>query len=160
MRIGSRLAGMVALLAMLSPSPAARAAADPPQVRRQQDQPATTVSPGVLLRELIGRGPSAVDPRSQLLSVAWFRLEPGRSSAWSHNKQGEEAFLVLTGHGTVWTGSQAQAIGPGSYVLVQPATVRSVRADRGEPVTFYAITAPAWSRSDDVLVQPPPGAKR
>ena len=160
MRRSSRTAGAMALLAVLSPSLGARAAAGPPQVRQQEDQPATTVSPGVVLRELIGRGASAADPRSRLLSVAWFRLEPGRSSAWSHNKRGEEAFLVLAGHGTVWIDSQAQAIGPGSYVLVQPAAVRSVRADRGEAVTFYAITAPAWSRSDDVLVQPPPGAGR
>lgn len=113
--------------------------------------------PGVMLREMIGRG-TALDSRSRFASVAWFRLLPGRASAWSHNRQGEEAFLVLTGKGSVWIGNRSQPVGPGSYILVQPAMVRSIRADRGQALEFYAITAPAWSRSDDVLVAPPSGA--
>lgn len=146
----------IAVLAILFASCSANAA-DLPTVRRQQDLPATMAGPGVMLREMIGLG-AAPGSRSQRVSVAWFRLLPGRASAWSHNRQGEEAFLVLTGTGSVWIGNRSQPVGPGSYVLVQPAMIRSIRADRGQALEFYAITAPAWRRTDDVLVAPPSGA--
>lgn len=116
-----------------------------------------TVAPGVAVRELTGRGGAA---RSAQGSVALFRLEPGRASAWSHNRAGEESFFVLKGHGEVWTGNVAQAVGPGSFILIQPAVVRSIRASKGEALEFYAVTTPAWSREDDVLVAAPDGAPR
>lgn len=146
----------IAILVVLLVSCSANAA-DLPTVRQQQDLPATSAGPGVMLRELIGRG-TALDSRSRLASVAWFRLLPGHASAWSHNRRGEEAFLVLAGTGSVWIGNQSQPVGPGSYILVQPAMIRSIRADREQALEFYAITAPAWSRADDVLVAPPAGA--
>lgn len=154
----------LACLAGLFASPAALApralAADPAQAHRQPEVAVTMVAPGVALRELIGRGTSAPDSRSSMVSIARFDLTPGHGSAWSHNKVGEEAFLVLAGHGTVWIGEQPRRVGPGDYVLVQPSTVRSVRADRGEALSFYAITSPAWSQSDDVLVAAPAGVPR
>lgn len=119
--------------------------------------PWVTVSPGVQLKELTGRVAPA-GARSSQGSVALFRLEPGRASAWSHNKLGEESFFVLSGHGEVWTGNRAQPVGPGSYILIPPQVVRSIRASRGEVLEYYAITTPAWSQDDDVLVAPPDGA--
>ena len=133
-------------------------AADAPQASRQQLMSETVTAPGVALRELIGRHAAAPDDRSSLVSVALFRLQPGHGSAWSHNRAGEDAFLVLTGQGTIWIGAGPRRVGPGSYSLVQPATVRSVRADRGEALAYDAITAAAWSQTDDLLVAPPAGA--
>lgn len=113
------------------------------------------VAPGVEARELTGRAAAA---KSTQGSVALFHLAPGRASAWSHNKAGEESFFVLKGHGEVWTGNVAQAVGPGAFILVPPAVVRSIRASKGEALEFYAVTTPAWSRDDDVLVAAPDGA--
>lgn len=132
--------------------------AAPPQVARLTEVAPVTVSPGVTLRELTGRTATAPGGRTGRGSVAWFRLEPGRASAWSRNRVGEETFLVLAGHGAVWTGSRRQPVGPGSFVLVPPQVVRSVRADAGEALTFYAVTMPAWSREDDLAVAAPAGA--
>ena len=116
-----------------------------------------TVSPGISLKELTGRaGPEA--SRSTLGSVALFRLEPGRASAWSHNKLGEESFFIVKGSGEVWTGNTPHAVRPGSFILIAPSVVRSIRASKGEALEFYAITTPAWSSDDDVLVQAPEGA--
>lgn len=117
-------------------------------VGRQDAVPAVTVSPGVTLRELTGRTAAA---RSDQASVAWFRLDAGRASAWSHNRSGEESFFILTGHGEIRTGTRRQPVGPGSFVLVPPAMTRSIAAAPGEALTFYAVTSPAWSRQDDVL---------
>jgi mannose-6-phosphate isomerase-like protein (cupin superfamily) len=117
----------------------------------------TTVSPGVLLKELTGRT-SAPGARSIQASVAFFHLEPGRASAWSYNKVGEESFFVLKGHGIVWTGSKSQPVRPGSFILIPASTARSIRASSTEALEFYAITTPAWSSDDDVHTGAPPGA--
>jgi mannose-6-phosphate isomerase-like protein (cupin superfamily) len=118
--------------------------------------PRVTVSPGVELQELIGlNGKAGADTGRS--SVALFHLEAGRASAWSYNKVGEESFLVLAGRGEVWTGNRAHAVRAGSFILVPPGVVRSVRADAGQPLEFYAITTPAWTQADDVLTTAPAG---
>ena len=133
--------------------------AQSPVVLHPDDVPPVTVSPGVILKELTGRtAPAAA--RSEKNSVAFFHLEPGRASAWSYNKVGEESFFILAGHGEVWTGDKAQAVRPGSFILVPPGVVRSVRAGKDEALEFYAVTAPAWSQADDVLTTAPTGAPK
>jgi mannose-6-phosphate isomerase-like protein (cupin superfamily) len=121
--------------------------------------PAITMSPGVVLKELIGRSgkPGA---KTDHASVALFHLDAGRASAWSYNKVGEESFLVLKGSGEVWMGNRAHAVRAGSFILVSPSVVRSVRASQGEALEFYAITTPAWTSADDVLTTAPAGAPR
>lgn len=121
--------------------------------------PFVQVSQGVRLKELTGRA-APVGARSTLGSVALFELDPGHASAWSHNKLGEESFFILQGHGEVWTGNTAHPVGPGDYILIPPAVVRSIRASKGEMLKFYAITTPAWSKDDDVLVPAPEGAPK
>lgn len=152
MRLRDLAAGFLAIGCLVMTGSAVAAPVIDPQ-----DLPAVTVSPGVTLKELTGR--SAVPgARSKQASVAWFRLEPGAASAWSRNKVGEESFFVLSGHGEVWTGGRSQAVAPGSFVLIPAATVRSIRASKGEVLEFYAITTPAWTSEDDVHVAPPKGA--
>jgi len=130
--------------------------ADEPAVRETTDVKAITVSPGVILRELTGR--TAAEPmRSEKCSVAFFHLEPGRASAWSFNKVAEESFFILKGHGAVWTDGERHAVKEGSFILVPPGVVRSVRASEGEPLEFYAVTSPAWSPNDDFMAKPPAG---
>ncbi|PPC74005.1 hypothetical protein C4K68_28215 [Pokkaliibacter plantistimulans] len=128
-----------------------------PVVITPSNLPWITVAPGVQLKELTGRV-APLGARSELGSVALFQLAPGSASAWSHNKEGEESFFVLKGHGEIRTGSDVQPIGPGDYILIPPHVVRSISASRGEVLEFYAITTPAWSQDDDVLVAPPEGA--
>ncbi|ULU24098.1 cupin domain-containing protein [Dyella terrae] len=128
-----------------------------PKVITPSDLPFVQVSEGVRLKELTGH--AAPDgAKSKLGSVALFELDPGHASAWSHNKAGEESFFILEGHGEVWTGGVAHPVGPGDYILIPPAVVRSIRASKGEVLKFYAITTPAWSKDDDVLVPAPKGA--
>lgn len=134
-------------------------ASEPARVIHPADLPAVTVSEGVQLKELTGRVAPA-GARSTQGSVALFELAAGKASAWSHNKVGEESFFILQGHGEVWVDGKAHAVGPGDYILVQPQSVRSIRASKGQPLKFYAITTPAWSRDDDVLVPAPAGAPK
>ncbi|WP_432380384.1 cupin domain-containing protein [Duganella sp. P38] len=146
------------LLALLLAS-APAFAQDLPPVLHADSLPVITAAPGVTLRELSGR--TAPDgARSDKVSVALFRLEAGKASPWSHNKLGEESFFVLSGEGEVWTDGKAQPVKAGSYIVIQASTVRSIRASKGVPLEFYAITAPAWSKDDDVLTTAPAGAPK
>jgi mannose-6-phosphate isomerase-like protein (cupin superfamily) len=130
--------------------------AEGPVVVQSSQVKAVTVSPGVILKELTGRT-AAGSARSETCSVAFFHLEPGRASAWSYNKVAEESFFILKGRGTIWTGDRGQAVEAGSFILVPPKVVRSVRANRGEVLEFYAVTSPAWSPEDDFRAPAPVG---
>jgi mannose-6-phosphate isomerase-like protein (cupin superfamily) len=148
---------LLALVFALASVPAM--AQELPSVLHSDSLPLITAAPGVTLRELSGRTAPA-GARSDKVSVALFYLEPGKASAWSHNKLGEESFFVLSGEGEVWTDGKVQPVKPGSYIVIQPSTVRSIRASKGVPLTFYAITSPAWSSDDDVLTTAPAGAPK
>ncbi|WP_428383475.1 cupin domain-containing protein [Nevskia ramosa] len=158
-RISPLMKSLVLLLALGATSAANAQQSSGPVALHPDDVAKLTVSPGVTLKELTGRvgAPAA---QSTMGSVALFRLEPGRASAWSHNKVGEESFFILKGKGEVWTGNQAHAVRPGSFILIPPSVVRSIRASKGETLEFYAVTTPAWSADDDVLVQAPEGAPK
>jgi hypothetical protein len=117
-------------------------------------RPATAAAPKATpapleLQEIVGRTAAA---HSERVSVAFFRLQPGAGSALSYNHVGEEIFIVSAGRGGVLRGAQRTAVSRGSVVYVDPSVVRSVRADEGEVLEFYAVTAPAWSPEDDVHV--------
>jgi len=134
-------------------------AAKSPMVVHPDELKPIEVSPGVILKELTGR--SALEfAHSDKCSVALFHLEPGKASAWSYNKVGEESFFVLKGRGEVWTDGKSQPVVAGSFILIPASVVRSIRAAADEALDFYAVTAPAWSKDDDVLTTPPDGAPK
>jgi mannose-6-phosphate isomerase-like protein (cupin superfamily) len=108
----------------------------------------------VSLEELVGqKSPLALTAR---MSVARFTLGPGRSSGTSFNHRSEEVFLVVSGSGVVRLSSDAKPVGPGSTVFI-PATVpHSIEANPGNELVFLAISAPAFTPEDYVLVTPDP----
>jgi uncharacterized protein len=112
-------------------------------------QPSKRVPAPLELQEIVGRTAAA---HSERVSVAFFTLQPGAASALSYNHVGEEIFIISSGRGGVLKGGARTAVSRGSVVYVDPSTVRSVRADQGEVLEFYAVTAPAWSPDDDVHV--------
>lgn len=112
-----------------------------------------TVAPGVELRELVGRVSKA---NSERLSVARFGLAPGKGTGSSHNKVGEEIFLIISGRGTVVVSGVASPVQAGSVVVLKPGVSHSLTAAADGALEFYAITAPAFSPADYV---PEPGVK-
>jgi predicted cupin superfamily sugar epimerase/mannose-6-phosphate isomerase-like protein (cupin superfamily) len=149
-------------------------AADTPlraKVFSASDIPALTASPGVTLEELVGeKSPVATTPR---LSVAQFTLDPGRSSGTSFNHHSQEVFVVISGtgmvklQGTPEDGARqagalhddpqhavATQVGPGSTVFIPAMQLHSIEAAPDSSLVFLAISAPAFTPQDYVLVQP------
>jgi predicted cupin superfamily sugar epimerase/mannose-6-phosphate isomerase-like protein (cupin superfamily) len=112
-------------------------------------QPAAAPAP-LELQEIVGR---TAAEHSERVSVAFFRLQPGAASALSYNHEGEEIFIISGGHGSVLRDGKRIPVTRGSVIDVEASQVRSVRADEQAVLEFYAITAPAWSPSDDVHVK-------
>lgn len=128
--------------------PAAKPAAAPgPMVFQQDEAPAVEVSPGVTLRELLGRAGKA---QSEDCSIAFFQLAPGRSTGTSYCRVAAEVFLVLAGTGTVHLGERREPVRPGSVVVIPPGERHALVAGEGDRLDFYAISSPAFSPADYV----------
>jgi uncharacterized protein len=109
-----------------------------------------SVKPGIELRELVGR---AARGQSTAQSVALFDLAAGQSLPRSHNRLAEETFLIMSGRGKATLGASAHPVGRGDVVLIKPNVVHSIEAAADSPLSFYAISAPAFS-TDDYYVEP------
>jgi len=137
-------------------SPVAAAASVPTPIAAARAFPAAgvptvMVSTGVTLQELVGRLAAA---STSAVSVAKFVLAPGRSSGTSFNHRSQEVFLIVAGTGSVHLADQVTPVTVDSTVFI-PATVpHSIEADTHGPLTFYAISAPAFATDDYVPVTP------
>jgi predicted cupin superfamily sugar epimerase/mannose-6-phosphate isomerase-like protein (cupin superfamily) len=131
-----------------------RAAVPPPNAIafRADHVPVVTMSPGLGLQELVGR--VAPDAQSSKLSVAKFTLAAGQTSATSFNHQSQEVFLVANGTGRVHWDEKVVPIGPSSVVFIPAGQRHSIEADVNGALTFFAISAPAFTLEDYVVVKP------
>lgn len=136
------------------PGNAASAAVEVPLAQSKVFSPSDVskidVAPGTELRELIGRQAAI---RTDLYSVALFTLAAGRSMPISHNRTSEEVFLIVSGDGEVTLGSEIARVGAGSTVVIKPTVPHSIRASSRGPLSFYAISVPAFSPEDYVITQ-------
>jgi len=134
-------------------SQAANAAADAQgRIFDARAVPEVAVSPGVDLRELVGR--VARDAHSASLSAAEFSLAPGRGTALSYNLKAEEVLLVTSGSGSVRLNGVASAVRAGSTVFVPPLAPHEIAAVADQSLVFYAISTPAFKPDDYVIVAP------
>jgi len=112
---------------------------------------AVSLSAGVELKELVGR--VARDAQSANVSVATFTLAPGHGTGASFNRQAEEVFLVTAGTGRVRLGEQVLPVTRDSSVFIPARVIHAIEADPEGPLSFVAISAPAFTPEDYVLVK-------
>jgi hypothetical protein len=134
------------------PRSTAAVTASPAIAWPSRETPEVAVSPGVSLQELVGR--VAEKARTSRVSVAKFTLAPGGSSGMSFNHQALEVFLVTDGSGVVHLGDHSAAVSSGSTVFIPAEAVHSIEAGNRASLTFFAISAPAFSPEDYVRVAP------
>jgi hypothetical protein len=115
------------------------------------DVAAVSVSAGVELKELVGR--VARDAQSANLSVAAFTLAPGHGTGASFNRQAEEVFLITAGSGHVRLGEQVLPVTRDSSVFIPARVIHAIEADTEGPLSFVAISAPAFTPEDYVRVK-------
>ncbi len=133
------------------PRPAA-APGPPARAFAADDIPPVAPSPGVTLRELVGR--VAPLTKTETLSIAKFTLAPGRSSGTSFNHRSQEVFLIIDGTGVVHLGDKVTPVVAESTVFIPAGEPHSIEADPNSTLTFYAVSAPAYSPEDYTAVKP------
>lgn len=134
-----------------SPAPAANSGA-PPLLFDVDQMKSIQAALGFQLTEVVGRDAPA---HSERCSIAYFSLQPGRSTTTSFNKIAEEYFVIARGTGTVRVGTREVTVAPGSVVVVPPRAAHSLQAASSNTLYFYAISAPAFSPDDYVAVPTP-----
>jgi predicted cupin superfamily sugar epimerase/mannose-6-phosphate isomerase-like protein (cupin superfamily) len=130
-------------------APVPSAAPPSPAVFAAESVAKITVAPGVELRELTGRVARA---KTDDYSIARFTLAAGHGTGTSYNKVGEEVFLILSGRGAVVVGTEASPVVAGSVVVLKPQVRHSLTAAVDSTLEFDAITVPAFSPDDYVLL--------
>jgi len=66
--------------------------------------------------------------------IAFFRLRPGRRSAFAHrHAEAEEIYVILRGHGRMKLDDEIVAVGPLDAIRVSPPRGAGVRGRRGRP---------------------------
>lgn len=106
--------------------------------------PEVEIAPGVRLRELLGKTGAA---RTEAVSVARFRLEPGASSGSSRYLGCDEFFLVLSGTGVATLNDLTMPVRPGSVVAIARGDPHELKADAVGPLEFLTVLAPAFNPS-------------
>ncbi len=125
------------------------AAAPAPAVFAPESVEKITVAPGVELRELTGR---LARSKTSDYSIARFTLAPGKGTGTSYNKVSEEVFLIISGSGTVVVGTEASPVKTGMIVVLKPQVQHSLTASADSTLVFDALSVPAFSYDDYVLV--------
>ena len=115
------------------------------------DVPLVSVTPGVTLRELVGR--LAQGAKTSAVSVAKFTLAPGMSTGRSFNRRAQEIFLVTEGSGLVRLGEKVVSVTRDSTVFIPAEVVHSIEADAKSNLGFFAISAPAFTPDDYVTAR-------
>lgn len=115
----------------------------------ESEAPVIAAAPGLRLQELVGR-----EGKSQFesCSIAAFTLSPGHATPESYNQVSTEFFLILSGHGEVILDGAAKSVSAGSTVVIKPRVRHALRAAADAELKFYAISAPAYSPTDYILV--------
>ena len=68
------------------------------------------------------------------------RMQAGKSSPFAHaHKRNEEIYLFTEGKGLFWLDGEILHVKEGSAVRVSPTTVRCIKADDNESLSYFCI---------------------
>lgn len=76
------------------------------------------------------------------LSVTWVALPAGVEQTMHTHEEGEQAYVVVRGSGTMSVAGDTQQVAEGDLILVPPATEHSVRNDGDDDLACVSIQSP------------------
>jgi mannose-6-phosphate isomerase-like protein (cupin superfamily) len=82
------------------------------------------------------------------LSVTWVTLPAGAEQTMHTHEEGEQAYVVVRGSGSMSVAGDTQQVGEGDLILVPPATEHSVRNDGEEDLACVSIQSPPVAVSE------------
>ncbi len=85
---------------------------------------------------------------SRNLSVNWIEVPPGTSEQLVSHEEAEQAYVVVAGSGSMSATGDEQALEPGDFVLIPPATEHSVSNDSSETLALVSVQSPGVSADE------------
>jgi len=85
---------------------------------------------------------------SRNLSVTWVALPAGAEQTMHTHEEGEQAYVVVRGSGSMSVAGDTQQVGEGDLILVPPATEHSVRNDGEDDLACVSIQSPPVAVSE------------
>ena len=85
---------------------------------------------------------------SRNLSVNWIEVPPGASEQLVSHEEAEQAYVVVAGAGAMSATGDQQALEPGDFVLIPPATEHSVSNDGTEMLALVSVQSPGVSADE------------
>jgi mannose-6-phosphate isomerase-like protein (cupin superfamily) len=79
---------------------------------------------------------------SRNLSVTWLSIPSGAEQRLHSQEEGEQAYVVVRGAGTMSVAGDTQRVGEGDLILVPPATDHSVSNDGDVELACVSIQSP------------------
>lgn len=85
-------------------------------------------------------------------SVAFATLNPGESSLPHILENSVEAYMIINGKGLVTVGETKQEVTIGHTVMIPAGTTQYIENIGNDVLAFYCIVAPAWQKSNEVIL--------
>lgn len=85
---------------------------------------------------------------SRNLSVNWLEVPPGTSEQLISHEESEQAYIVVSGTGSMSATGDTQDLATGDFVLIPPATEHSVANAGTEPLALVSVQAPGVSADE------------
>lgn len=105
---------------------------------------------GEIIHELIGKG---IGDSTDLHSVAYVVIPPGKSSLLHYHPVAEESYYFLKGEGKLLIENEETTISPGQAVLIQPTKKHKITSIGNTDLEFLAFCVPAWEPTNTVFLE-------
>lgn len=116
---------------------------------RETTQPLSSTH-GETIYELIGKG---VGDSTDLHSVAYVVIPPGKSSLLHYHPVAEESYYFLKGKGQLIIENEETTVSPGQVVLIQPEKRHKITSIGNTDLEFLAFCVPAWEPTNTVFLE-------
>jgi len=85
---------------------------------------------------------------SRNLSVNWIEVPPGASEDLVSHEEAEQVYVVVAGSGEMSATGDRQALEPGDFVMIPPATDHSVSNEGTETLALVSVQSPGVSADE------------
>jgi len=89
---------------------------------------------------LLGKG----DFGSSNLAITWVECRPDSQQALHSHTDIEQVYVIVRGQGEMIVGDDRQVVGPGTMILVPPATDHAIRNPNDETLVYVSAASPPF----------------
>ncbi len=118
-------------------------------VKNQQDIPQFLAGDHTIIQEVLHPKNDQID---LAYSLAFARLEPGKSSLPHILHQSSELYVITKGIGLARVGEEEQTVGEGSVVLIPAGQKQWIENVGDHMLEFYCIVSPPWSKDQEEIL--------